>query len=192
MNKLPLVTRFTAKQMLEGFIKTCKRVASGEVADKDTAIYDMDPDHMAQINKAQIRTLDNVYYFSVPHDGTKPDEKDGHLVADMDVDDYVFSLLMPILGRTNDTTKGGIVMDPSWGPNDGLANTACEAAPFDAPQTALNETPSAALAPSLTTGRYYIFPTYHGAHLVLMGNVFRPNPDGLTYVLHIMEMINAL
>ncbi len=180
------------KQMLGKSLGVLQKVASGEVADPDTAIYDMDPDHMVQINKTQIRTLDNVYYFSVPHDGTKKDETDGHLVADMDVDDYVFSILMPILGRTNDTTRGGIVMDPSWGPNDGLANTISETAPFTAPQETVDAQPSAALAKRFSTGKYYVFPAYHGAHLVLEGNVFRPNPDGPEYVLRLMEMINAI
>ncbi len=185
-------TRLMLKQTIRSVVKTMKKVASGEVADPDTAIYDMDPDHMAQINKTQIRTLDNVYYFSVPHDGTMPDEKDGHLVADKKNDDFVFTLLMPVLGRTNTTTKGGIVMDTSWGPNDGLANTISETAPFTAPQEKVASQPSPALAGTFATGKYYIFPTYHGAHLVLEGNVFRPNPEGPAYVLRIMEMINAI
>ena len=187
-----LVTKFALKQSITGIVDTFTKVASGEVADPDTAIYDMDPDHMVEINRDQIRTLDNIYYFSVPHDGTKPDEKDGHLVADMDVDDYVFSLPMPLLGRTNTVTKGGLVMDASWGPNDGMANTVSETAPFTAPQEKVADHPSPALAGRFTPGKYYIFPTYRGAHLVMEGNVFRPSTDGPTYVLRIMEMINAL
>ena len=191
-DKIPPLTRLLMEKQMDKIVETGMKVASGKVADPDTAIYDMDPDHMVKINREQIRTLDNIYYFSVPHDGTVPDEKDGHLVADMTVADYVFSLLMPILGRTNATTKGGLVMDPSWGPNDGLANTICETAPFTAPQETVAAEPSPALAGKFTTGKYYIFPAYHGAHLVLEGNVFRPNPDGPEYVLRLMEMINAL
>ncbi len=110
----------------------------------------------------------------------------------MAVDDYVFSIPMPLLGRTNGTTAGGLVMDSSWGPNDGLANTISETAPFTAPQEKISAQPSPALAGTFTTGKYYIFPAYHGAHLVLEGNVFRPNTDGPAYVLRLMEMINAL
>ncbi len=188
---LPLTRKLMEKQ-IDKLVETGMKIASGKVADPDTAIYDMDPDHMVKINREQIRTLNNIYYFSVPHDGTKPDEKDGHLVADMAVDDYVFSIPMPLLGRTNGTTAGGLVMDSSWGPNDGLANTISETAPFTAPQEKISAQPSPALAGTFTTGKYYIFPAYHGAHLVLEGNVFRPNTDGPAYVLRLMEMINAL
>ena len=186
------VTRFALKKLIGGVVDTTAKIASGEVADPDTAIYDMDPDHMVEINASQIRTLDNVYYFSAPHDGTKKDEKDGHLVADMDVSDYVFSILMPVLGRTNTVSKGGLVLDESWGPNDGMANTASETAPLKAPQERLNADPSTALAQSVSSGKYYIFPTYRGSHLAMEGNVFRPNKKGPEYVLRIMEMINAL
>ena len=191
-NKVPLLTRKLMEKQIDKLVKTGMKIASGEVADPDTAIYDMDPDRMVEINRDQIRTLNNIYYFSVPHDGTKPDKIDGHLVADRETDDYVFTLPMPLLGRTNTTTKGGLVMDKSRGPNDGLANTVSETAPFTAPQEKVSDHPSPALAGRFTTGKYYIFPVYHGAHLVMEGNVFRPNTDGPAYVLRIMEMINAL
>ena len=189
---LPTLVKQAEMKPVDLLVDTLSQVASGEVADPDTAIYDMDPDHMVEINKKRIRTLDNIYYFSVPHDGTKRDETDGHIVPDPAVDDFIFSMLMPVLGRTNTTTKGGLVMDKSWGPNDGLANTISETAPFTAPQQKVSQQPSPALAGKFKTGKYYIFPTYHGAHLALEGNVFRPNPKGPAYVLRLMEMINAV
>ena len=174
------------------FFNMLSKAASGEVADEDTGIYDMSPDKTALLNE-KYKPLDNIYYFSVPHDATKLSKDGTHLVPDNSVADYLFTPLIPILGRTDTVTDGGMVLGKEWQPNDGLVNTVSATAPFNAKRKAIDKDPSAELAKEgFEKGVFNVLKTYRGTHMALMGNVLRPDPKALNYLLDLMLMINAL
>jgi hypothetical protein len=167
-------------------------IASGEVADPDTGLWDMDPDQSVLLNQS-IKTVPGIYYFSVPHDATKDSDDGSHRVPDKEVCDTFFVPSVYIIGHTDTVTKGGMVLDKRWQPNDGLVNTISETAPFDKESDTVGAQPSVALAQNgFSKGVYHIFPTYIGAHMVLLGNVLSKTDKGMPYLYDLMLMINAL
>lgn len=187
---LPL-TRALLNKSVDGVSDLLADISSGTVAAKDTAIYDMQPEHAAELNK-EIKTAESVYYFSEVQDATMPSRVDGHLIADPDVSDPIIGLLVPIIARTNTVGPDGMPLDAAWQANDGCANVVSQRAPFGAPTAELDAAPSAALADRAQRGVYNIFPTVRATHMWPIGDFLKPNPDGLVYLLHILEMINAL
>lgn len=168
------------------------KVASGEVAAPDTGLWDMDPDQSVLLNQS-IRTVPEIYYFSVPHDATRNSDDNTHRVPDRSVCDSFFVPLVYVLGHTNTVTKGGLALDKRWQPNDGLVNTVSETAPFDKESDFVNAPPSPELAEKgFSRGVYHVFPTLRGAHMALLGNVFSRTSAGMAYLYDLMRMINAL
>ena len=168
------------------------KVTSGEVAEPDTGLWDMDPDQSVLLN-ASIRTVPEIYYFSVPHDATKQSDDGTHRVPDRRICDSFFVPFVYVLGHTNTVTKGGLVLDKRWQPNDGLVNTISETAPFDKESDTVDAPPSPALAEKgFSKGVYHVFPTLPGAHMVLLGNVLSRTSAGMAYLYDLMLMINAL
>ena len=152
----------------------------------------MDPDQSVLLNQS-IKTVPGIYYFSVPHDATKDSDDGSHRVPDKEVCDTFFVPSVYIIGHTDTVTKGGMVLDKRWQPNDGLVNTISETAPFDKESDTVGAQPSVALAQNgFSKGVYHIFPTYIGAHMVLLGNVLSKTDKGMPYLYDLMLMINAL
>lgn len=189
---LPGPLRRAHDAVTHGVFDVLKRMTSGTVAKPDTGLYDMDPDEAVLLNRS-IRMLPNVYYFSVPHDATRPSDDGTHRVPDRLVCDLFFRPFSHVTGRTMTVTKGGLSLDERWQHNDGIVNTVSETAPFDKPSDEITEQPSPALAArGFSPGVYHIFPTYPGAHMALLGNVFQPTDRGVVYLQNLMRMINAL
>ena len=194
INKLkfiPAKSRDIIGKVISGTFLPLEGVTSGEIADVDTAIYDMDPDHAVAMNK-EIATLKNVYYFSLVQDDTTPSKIDGHLTMDMTVADPIIGAMTPIMARTNTVTPGGLVLDEKWQPNDGCANVISQIAPFGAPTNNLTDGPSAATAKQAKPGVYNVLPTVRASHMWPIGDFVKPQLEGPTYVMHIMEMVNAI
>ncbi|MBQ4366302.1 MAG: hypothetical protein II804_08580 [Clostridia bacterium] len=190
--KLPDAVRALPKKLSRFWFGKMANVASGEVAAPDTGLWDMDPDQSVLLNQS-IRTVPDVYYFSVPHDATKDSDDGTHRVPDRRFCDSFFVPLVYVLGHTNTVTKGGMVLDKRWQPNDGLVNTISETAPFDKESDTVGAPPSPALAKKgFSRGVYHVFPTLSGAHMVLLGNVFTRTSAGMAYLYGLMSMINAL
>ena len=188
----PDAVRKAHDTLTAGIFGALQRATSGDVAKPDTGLYDMDPDQSVLLNKS-IRMLPDVYYFSVPHDATKASADGTCRVPDKAICDPFFRPFSHVTGRTNTVTKGGIVLDERWQYNDGLVNTISETAPFDKESDTLDAPPSPQLAAAgFSKGVYHIFPTYPGAHMALLGNVFHPTEAGLPYLFDLMLMINAL
>lgn len=188
----PALLRRGHDVLTRGAFGVLKKMTSGKVAKPDTGLYDMDPDQSVLLNRS-IRMLPNVYYFSVPHDATNPSADGTHRVPDHAVCDPFFWPFSHVTGRTMTVTPGGLPLGEPWQHNDGIVNTESETAPFDKPSDRVPLPPSVALAEQgFTTGVYHIFPTYPGAHMALLGNVFRPTDRGLAYLYDLMRMINAL
>jgi hypothetical protein len=84
----------------------------------------------------------------------------------------------------NFVTEGGIVVDESWWPNDGLVNTISAKAPFNAPSKDYDEN-------DVQSGIWNIMPTFIGDHTVFMGDLTKMTCVREFYV-DILNMINEL
>ena len=176
--------------VLDGMLKLLENMTSGDIADPDTAIYDMQPDNAVAMNK-EIATVKNVYYFSHVQDDTKK-AADGHIVTDDSVADPIIGGLTPIIARTNTVTPGGLVLDEKWQANDGCANVISQIAPLGAPTNNLSSTASVAIAKEAKQGVYNVFPTIRASHMWPIGDFVKPQMDGPTYLVRLFEMINAI
>ena len=178
--------------VINGLFGLMQKVASGDVAAVDTALYDMHPDNAAKLN-LELKPVDGIYYFSVPHCTTEESEDGTHQNPRKDVTDFMYFPTSCVIGRTNDVTPGGIVMDKSWQPNDGMVNTISERAPVGVKVTDISAVPGVELAAKgFQKGIFNVFPTYEGAHMSLMGNPSRPDGKCVLYLADLMYMINAL
>ncbi len=176
--------------ILDGMVKVLENITSGDIADPDTAIYDMQPDNAVAMNK-EIATVKSVYYISHVQDDTKK-AADGHIVTDNSVADPVIGGLTPIIARTNTVTEGGLVLDEKWQANDGCANVISQIAPLGAPVNNLTAGPSAATAKQIKPGVYNVLPTVRASHMWPIGDFVKPQTDGLNYLVDLFEMINAI
>ncbi len=164
---------------------------TGKYIEGDNGLYDMHPDNAAALNET-IRTVDSIYYFTVPCCSSK-DGCCGGTAPNLKITDLQFLLPAFILSNMKTETDGGIVVDDTWLPNDGVVNTISEIGPFNAQFEFFDTAPCPALADSgFETGIYNVFPTYIGSHMSVMGNITKPNPDGRDYLVNLMQMINAL
>ena len=188
---LPRAVRTLAKNYWEVRAEMLTRVTSGDVADPDTAIYDMTPDNAVAMNKHLV-TAKDVYYFSVVFEDVAYSKLDGHIMMDRTVADPIIGALTPVIGRTNTVTDGGLVLDEAWQINDGCVNTISQRAPFGAPTNDLSGPASPAVAKEAKKGVYNVLPTIHATHMWIIGDFVRPQMDGPTYLMHIMEMVNAI
>ena len=121
--------------------------------------FDLSPDGARLLNE-KIRMPENVYYFSYAWQITG-DSADGQVQ-----NDTTLSMLTPfmfVLGIYTGTTKGGITIDESWLPNDGLVNTVSAEYPADAPHAAWEpgETPR--------QGLWNVAPVRSGHHGTAIG-----------------------
>jgi len=177
---------------IDGIVTIGKFATSGEVADPDTALYDMHPDN-AKVLDSTIKIVDGIYYFSVPHCCTKASSDGTYQEVDLSVADFGFAPIAQILGKTNDVTAGGIVLDSTWQENDGLVNTISEIAPYDVTVNLVSQNPSIELGTNgFSKGIFNVFPTRAGSHMSLMGNVTRPDSTAINYISDLMNMINAM
>ena len=188
---LPLGARLLAKKYFDLRATVLTRMTSGDVADPDTAIYDMTPDNSIAMNK-DIATLENVYYFSLVFDDSTRSKIDGNIIMDRTCADPIIGAMTPVLGRTDTVTDGGLVLDKSWQENDGCVNVISQRAPFGAPTNDLSGAASAKIAGEAQRGAFNIFPTIRGSHTWIIGDFSRPQLDGPEYLMHVMEMINAI
>ncbi len=107
-------------------INTIKTVTN---SGNDHAGYDLSPDGAKEINK-KIKTVDDVYYFSYSYSATK----DGSFLSGQVPVSGTLPVLYPIalaMGSYKGTTAGGINIDESWQPNDGLVNVISAKFPAD-------------------------------------------------------------
>ena len=188
---LPRAVRTLAKDYWEVRAEMLTLATSGNVADPDTAIYDMTPDNAVAMNKDLV-TAKDIYYFSVVFEDVAYSKIDGHIIMDRKVADPIIGALTPVIGRTNTVTDGGMVLDEAWQMNDGCVNTISQRAPFGAPTNDLSGPASPAIAKEAKKGVYNVLPTIHATHMWIIGDFVRPQMDGPTYLLHIMEMVNAI
>ena len=150
-----------------------------------TAHYELHIDGAAELNET-LDVIDDAYYFSVATISTKQNE-DGTWESDVcDVEPmfYTHSIAM---GKTSFVTEGGIVIDESWWPNDGIVNVISARYPFNEPHTEFN--PETDAHPE--KGIWNVLPDYVGDHTAFMGDLLLCN-DASDYFRDLFDMINAL
>lgn len=94
----------------------------------DHAAYDLSPDGAAELNKT-IKTVDNVYYFSYYYNTTEKSDIIGGYLPDKGTNPI---LMLPagLIGKYTGTTTGGIEINETWQPNDGLVSVVSAKYPF--------------------------------------------------------------
>ena len=149
----------------------------------DTADYDMHIDNALELN-SRISTFEDVYYFSYPCCSTFTDE-DGHCLPDTRVTTSLFLLPVYYMCNYNGVTKGGVVIDDSWHPNDGLVNVVSARAPFGEPAVDFEK------GMEIKTGIWHVMPTVVGDHMHLMGGTRKP-VNVKPFFVDLLDMIIAL
>jgi len=161
---------------------TAYNTGGDEVANKDTAAYDMYIDNAMALNKTII-THNKTYYFSIACDATKQNDDGTYSPVESKMESMFIGSSKEI-GKFTGVTKGGYVIDESWQRNDGLVNTISALAPSDAPTKNYDEE-------NVEKGIWNIMPVYDGDHMSLQGGLTKPHDVKDFYVNH-LSMINSL
>lgn len=126
----------------------------------DHAGYDLSPDGAAQLNST-IKTVDDVYYFSYAFLTTKK----GSLLSGHVPESGTLPVLYPTalaMGSYKGTTPGGIVIDETWQPNDGLVSVVSAQYPTDEEWTDYD-------SKKTEKGIWNVMPTRQGDHGKVIG-----------------------
>lgn len=148
----------------------------------DHAGYDLSPDGAAEINK-EIKTVDDVYYFSFAYSTTK----EGSLLKGQVPDSGTFALLYPIafaMGSYTGTTDGGIEIDETWQENDGLVNVISAKHPA-------NDEWVDYTGEKVSKGIWNVMPVRNGDHGTVIGLNANTEPTNQFYTDH-FSMIDEL
>lgn len=166
----------------EHLLEVCTAIVKG--MGPDTGMYDLSLDGAAQLNR-RISTLDNVYYFSLPVDGTAASKVSNRRVPDVEIPELILWPTEIFMGTYTGMTAGGLMIDSSWFCNDGVVNTQSCTAPQNAPSKAYQ-------ANQVVTGIWQVMETMHGVHYTpINGGFAHIVPIKPLYVDH-MNLINSL
>ncbi len=129
----------------------------------DYASYDMHIDNALALNE-RIHTFEDVFYFAYPCSSTT-EKENGTVEPDPSITENIFMKGAIYMSAYEGTTKGGIKIDKTWQPNDGLVNTVSAGAPFGAPKRDYSE----GTIPE--PGCWYVMPVFRGDHMSLQGGL---------------------
>ena len=174
--KVPWWSRILARMMARG----TREKADGR-DERDNANYDMHLDRAAEIN-ARIRTLPEVFYFSVPCSASDR-QPDGTYVPRRGIEP-LFAARSRQIGAYSGKTAGGMAVDESWRENDGLVNTLSAMVPCGAPSKPLDKE-------RIEPGLWNVFPTVEGDHMWLQGGLIHKH-DIRGFYLDLLRMIEKL
>lgn len=152
-------------------------------SEDDYAAYDMNVDHALALNET-IGTEENIYYFSAATTASDKDET-GVYVPDTEHMEPLFTGSSELIGKYTGVTEGGYVLDESWQENDGLVNLISALAPFNAPQTPLDDD-------NIQPGVWNVFPVMRGDHMTFMGGLTIRHPELKAFYLTHLDRINRL
>lgn len=148
----------------------------------DHAGYDLSPDGAAALNST-IKTVEDVYYFSYSYLTTKK----GSVLSGQVPDSGTLPLLYPTalaMGSYKGTTPGGITIDETWQPNDGLVSVVSAQYPTGENQTDFN-------SDKISKGLWNVMPTRQGDHGKVIGlNAETPETNDF-YIEH-FELVDTL
>lgn len=170
--------------------------SSDFMSHNDNAIYDLTIDNALKINDG-IEMQDNVYYFSVCGDATHPSAVSGNEIPDTSV----FVLLKPfaaMIGKYYDEyTAGGVYIDRTWLPNDGMVNVVSGLYPVNSKLQCVNADGSKAFVicdgynnEDYASGIWNVLPTQPYDHLSIVGGILS-NTVSNTHHLY-MELISRV
>ncbi|MCR5503269.1 MAG: hypothetical protein K6F53_09685 [Lachnospiraceae bacterium] len=162
--------------------KRTKAVSDGR-ASFDFAAFDMHIDNALSLN-GRISTFEDVYYFAYPCSSTVRDES-GLVSPDPALTENIFMKGAIYMSRYTGVTKGGVPVDESWQPNDGLVNEISAGAPFGAPKEDYRE------GVSLMPGRWYVMPAFRGDHMSLQGGLTK-RINVRPFYLELVKLISGL
>lgn len=160
----------------------------------DNAIYDLTIDYALEINDG-IEIQDNIYYFSVCGDATHPSGVTGNEVPDL----TMFALLKPfatMMGKYYDkTTAGGVYIDKTWLPNDGMVNVVSGLYPVNSQLKCLKADGSQGYVicdgynkQDFKPGIWNVMPTQPYDHLSIVGGMMSNTATNVRYLY--MNLIN--
>ncbi len=172
--RVPLWSRLTMR-ILSLRLRTGRHLSlNGRVSGVDPAVR----------QNEKIKTLPDVYYFSIPcastlrkEDGTEyPDPKKTEILY--------FDRSIRIGAYPGSLTSDGFMIDGSWRRNDGLVSTVSAEAPFGAPRKPYDrDRPE--------KGVWQVFPVFDGDHMSVQGGFFIRR-DMRWFYLDLLGMIEEL
>ncbi len=129
----------------------------------DNAFYDLSPDGAVELNKI-IQAVDDVSYLSYTYCTTKKSP-----LSDNQIPIWatltVLKTTALLMGRyTRDASQGGVVIDSTWLPNDGLVNVVSAQHPSDEEWLDYTGTEE-----KLERGVWYVMPIRQGDHGTVIG-----------------------
>ena len=149
--------------------------------ERDYADFDMHLDRAAEINR-RIKTLEEVYYFSVPCSATER-QPDGTYRPRRGIEPLFVQRACQI-GAYEGKTADGMKIDASWRENDGLVNTVSASVPSGAPSRQLERD-------HIESGIWNVFPVIQGDHMWLQGGLIHRH-DIRPFYLDLLAMISRL
>lgn len=145
---------------------------------EDTAEYDMYIDNAQALNE-NIKTVENVYYFSYPCSCCEK-QADGTYLPVGQVEN-MFMETSEIMGKYTGTTPNGFEYDASWLDNDGLVNVISAKVPFNAPSTEFDPD-------KIETGVWNVMPVFKGDHMSIQGGMLKPTDVREFYKKHLTRI----
>ncbi len=170
--------------------------SSDFMSHNDNAIYDLTIDNALKINDG-IEMQKNVYYFSVCGDATHESAVSGNQVPDSSV----FMLLKPfaaMMGKYYDEyTDGGVYIDRTWLPNDGMVNVVSGLYPVNSQLKCVNADGSQAFVvcdgynnEDYASGIWNVLPTQPYDHLSIVGGILSNTVSNTRHLY--MELISRV
>ncbi len=162
----------------------------------DNAIYDLTIDNALKINDG-IEMQNNVYYFSVCGDATHQSAVSENEIPNTNM----FALLKPfatMMGKYYDkSTDGGVYIDKTWLPNDGMVNVVSGMYPLNSQLKCVKSDGTQAFVvcdgynnQDYAKGIWNVMPTQPYDHLSIVGGILS-NTVSNTHHLY-LEMINRV
>ncbi len=162
----------------------------------DNAIYDLTIDNALKINDG-IEMQNNVYYFSVCGDATHQSAVSENEIPNTNM----FALLKPfatMMGKYYDkSTDGGVYIDKTWLPNDGMVNVVSGLYPLNSQLKCVKSDGTQAFVvcdgynnQDYAKGIWNVMPTQPYDHLSIVGGILS-NTVSNTHHLY-LEMINRV
>ena len=157
------------------------------LASEDCSAFDLTIDGAAKLNKS-VHCQPGIYYFSYAAQATEPDAAGNQVPKD-----FVWSMFTDTsaamgIKREPFTTPGGVLIDDSWLPNDGLVNVKSAQYPLGEPHKPYD-------ANKLERGTWQVMPTLTGFdHVDFAGGMQKlGGVEGYeAFMLGIVEMLEKL
>ena len=152
----------------QGFVENMKRLVDITIEHKDGAFFELHVDGALALNR-KISMQPNVYYFSEPGCRTAP-RGSGATQRPQRTMPPIFRKTAALMGGFCDAkTPGGVKIDRTWCPNDGMVNTVSALCPMGDPHREIREGETA-----FVPGVWNVLPVRNLDHLEMVGGFGHP------------------